>query len=169
MGCEQHPRDRPRSCHREACSRAGQPRHLAPRGLIWAFSSQWEASWWWCSLCPPKDEGEKERPSCHVIKMKTSCQKRNAVVVGETCGAKCGQLCRKTCHWVSPVGRLPASQLLAAPPEPTPPASARRLGSADLKLHVSGAPPLCFTQGHGSGSICLQKQVVREVHSAAAA
>ncbi|XP_023620180.1 MAL-like protein isoform X2 [Myotis lucifugus] len=59
--------------------------------------------------------------------------------------------------------RLWSSSLLLsswpAPPEPTPPASARRLGSADLRSHVFGAPPLCFTWGHGSGSICLQNQV----------
>ncbi|XP_015417751.1 PREDICTED: MAL-like protein isoform X1 [Myotis davidii] len=60
--------------------------------------------------------------------------------------------------------RLWSSSLLLsswpAPPEPTPPASARRLGSADLRSHFFGAPPLCFTWGHGSGSICLQSQVV---------
>lgn len=37
------------------------------------------------------------------------------MVVGETRRARGGQLCRKTCHWVSPVELLPASQLLAGP------------------------------------------------------
>lgn len=42
------------------------------------------------------------------------------MVVGETRSAKCSQLCRKTWHWVSPLEHLPASQLLATPPELTP-------------------------------------------------
>lgn len=84
------------------------------------------------------------------------------LVVGETCYAE-----------IPPAMQKNLPQGVTAPDQPclSPhlPASARSPSPADLRAGIFWAPPLPVTQGHGSGSVCLQNLAVREVDTAAGA